>query len=208
MEMYVTEEQQVEQIKKLWDRFGSAILYTIIVLALIVVGYNYWQRHVESQQSQASLYYQTMLLSHQENDTTGVLASANTLIKTYPKSIYAQFAQLELADNAVQSAEYEKAKTALKSVIDHSSESSLVSLAKIRLARVMIMTNEYDNALKEVATLNDTYLSPLAYELRGDILTLQRKSDLAKKDYESALKLLSDNPSHSALLKMKIENLA
>ena len=66
----------------------------IVVGTVLVLGYNYQQDEVLSNQYEISLKYEKALASYQENKYSDILALSQELSKTDPKNIYTSLANL------------------------------------------------------------------------------------------------------------------
>ena len=73
-------------------------------------------------------------------------------------------------------------------------------------ARILLSQEQYDEAIKMIETFSSSNTNGYIHELTGDILVKQEKNDLAKAQYEMAVKKYSDETSKS-IISMKIANM-
>lgn len=207
MESYVTEEQQVEALKKWWQNHGKKVIGAAIIAATAFAGYNYYEHHTQVQRQEASNAYNTLLQGLNEQDTATIESRAKLLKENYPKTAYADLASFVLAKMAVKDNDLEKAINELTWVVDHSKIPELKSVAKVRLARVTAQVGKPNDALSIIDKgLKDSAgYKAILEELKGDLLMDENKVEDAKKAYESALEDI--NAQKLPLLKLKFEDL-
>ncbi len=208
MSVYMTEEEQVEQIKKWWKQYGSNVLTAILIVALAFSGWRWWQQRQLKIATHASVVYQGLLNSASAQDNTGVLASANTLLTQYAGTPYAALASLSLAKAAVEKKQYPVALKHLQWVIDKAAASSLKQIARIRSARILLAQKKPQQALAVLKTINDSSYQPVIDEVRGDSYLAQGNEQQAKQAYQLAWQAAQKAKASRPLLKMKLNNLS
>lgn len=207
MEVYATEDQQLEAIRKWFKENGKSIFWAIIVVVTLVLGYRYWQHHTKVVTEKASEYYTAMMLSESQEDMQTAKAKANTLIAEYDNTPYASLAALFLAKISVQEKALEAAEEKLQWVIGHSKINEFKWVSKIRLARIYLAQEKHEKALALIDHEEPNGYLTLTEELKGDIFVAQNKFDLARLAYETAFKTVSNDHIDRSLLKMKLEEL-
>ena len=207
MNIYMTEEEQIEQIKKWRKNYGNMVMSAILVIVLAITGWRWWQNNHAAVLTQTSQIYQQLLNSVEADQTTDIQAQANTLISEHPKTAYANMAALILAREYVKQNQLDKAIAQLDNVIKQSKQPTLRQVARIRKARLWLAQKKYQNALTLLETIDAKVYMPLILEVRGDIYLAQGKQSkqptlrqvarirkarlwLAQKKYQSALTLL------------------
>ncbi len=207
MEVYVTEEQQVEAITKWFKKYGNMLSWIIIVIAFVISAFIYWRHHQEVLRDAASDQYLAMLEGLEKNDKDTINAKAQTLLKDYSHSPYASLASFVLAKQAVTENHLVDAQKNLKWIIENSKQTNFQAIARIRLVQLLIAENKLDEALSFCTEKNmGPYLTLIA-ELKGDIQLKQKEVDAAKKSYELALGAAPEEGMHGPLLKMKMQEL-
>ena len=63
MSVYMTEEEQLESIKKWWKRYGNIVSVCLSVVLITVAGFRYMQWHQTKITQQASITYEKMMWS-------------------------------------------------------------------------------------------------------------------------------------------------
>lgn len=216
MEVYRTEEEQVEELRRWWQENGRSTLTAVIVALGIGFGWQGWKQHTLTQQEEASQVYQLMLQSMSETDgdadqVTESIELAEQLKQDFSGTTYAQFAALQLARMAVVGSDLNEAEAQLRWVLgeaDAASDSARV--AQLRLARVLAAQGENDQALQILQ--QDTqgpYLASYAIA-QGDILLGMGRADEALAAYRQARVQASSGNSqvNLTILEQKIQALS
>ncbi|CEK10631.1 YfgM family protein [Legionella hackeliae] len=208
MSVYMTEDEQLEAIKKWWQKYNSVITVVLSIVLLIVAGYKYWSWHQYKVSMQASSAYEHMMVAFSNQDNKSVRAYANQLINDYGQTVYADAARLTLAKLYVGYDKYAKARENLEYVANHSKMLSLKQVAKIRIARLFAAEKAYDKALAELTQVNDETYMPVVNELRGDIYAATGKYQQALNSYKEAITAARTNGMGNLFLEMKTNELA
>jgi predicted negative regulator of RcsB-dependent stress response len=179
----------------------------VVVAALAAYsGYTYWQYHLRTQGAQASALYDAMQPAVQGKDVAKVLKSAGDLEQRYGNSAYAQMAAMTAAKVAFDANDAKGAKAQLQWVLDHGSD-EYKSLAKIRLAGVLLDEKAYDEALK---TLSGDILPQFKGDVadrKGDVLAAQNKLEEARAAYKAALEAMDKKNPGRQLIQLKLESI-
>lgn len=208
MSVYMTEEEQIEVIKKWWQRNGTLVTILLSILLLSISGYKYWVWHQEKITIQSSNAYESMMVAFSNQDNKAVKAYANTLITEHNNSVYAHAARLTLAKIYVTKLQYDKAKESLQYVAEHAPMQALQEVARIRLARLLTHEKSYDKALNELSLVSDTVYLPLVNELKGDIYLATGHYEQAMGSYNQAMNAVHGQGVGNIYLEMKTNELA
>jgi predicted negative regulator of RcsB-dependent stress response len=96
------------------------------------------------------------------------------------------------------------AKSALTWVAEASSDEGYQSIAKLRLAAVLVEGKAYDEALKPLATPFPSEFNGLVADRRADIFMLQGKKAEAKAEYLKAYQAMDDRTEYRRLVEVKL----
>jgi predicted negative regulator of RcsB-dependent stress response len=205
-EEFLTDDEQVEEVKRLVGEYAPWIIPAMIVGLGFVFGYRYYHSHQEQRALNASAQFGDMNAAIQSNERAKARQLADALIKDYPSSPYADQAQLAVARLYVDDGEDAKAIAPLTQVMEHSVDSELRHVARLRLARVQIDQQKPDEALKTLS--DDPGAFAAAYhEVRGDAYYAKKDLTQAAEQYKAALAAGSAKSMDSALLALKIADL-
>lgn len=205
MEIYRTEQEQIDQLKSLWRQYGKPIIVGVILALVMSYGWNYWQSQQDAYRIQASVIYSQLLNNAEHDDTLGVESQAKQLMSKFKKTPYAILAALQLAKQAVVTNNLDEAQAKLQWASAHAKDPALKQLAILRMARVYIAQNKPTQALDILAKENIDIYASYAEEVRGDALLTMHKPEQAREAYAKALKLAPDVENIRALLKMKYD---
>ena len=200
--------EQAEYVKKWCREYGFGILIGIIFAVFISWGWNYWRQAKENNLLKASMQYEHLiaLIGTNENIST-VNRLADGLLKNFTYTPYASLAALQLAKLAVNKNNLTEAENKLIWVIDHGHNQTLQSIARLRLARILLTQNQANEALNILSQNEDKAYIPIFFEEKGDILNNLGHSKQALQSYLAA-KQAFGNIIELPLLEMKINNLA
>ncbi len=198
MSSYMTEEEQIEHIKKWWEKYNTWIITTLSIVLIVLSGYKYWHWHQEKITLQASNYYEQLMKAVAVEDEKSIKAYAHQLSTEYHGTVYADGATLALAKYYVEHGNLNQALPLLENLTLHASIDALKQLAALRKARLFIAQKAYDKAQAELQRFNYDVYGMVADELRGDILAAQDNKPKALVFYQKALKATTaaglDNP--------------
>jgi len=209
---YRTEEEQIELIKKWWRENGRS---TVVGVGVAVVGFFGWTQYQAYQKKNieaASDLFQQMLTATEVVDSSSKVTDlAEQLRKAYPNTVYATFAGLRLAKDAVAANNLSAAADFLAWVQQQKPDASLQPLVSLRLAQVQYAQNESDKALATLGGIKggDVWDGEVA-ELRGDVLAAQGKTEEARVSYQSAKQAFdaAGNKDRTTALEVKTSSLA
>lgn len=208
MDVYLSEDEQIDAIKKWWKENGTAIITGLVLGIGALSGWKYWQARERAIAENASAGYQEMLELLDENKPQEAVSAAGQLTDRYERSGYRIMAEFALARLAVETGDFESAKSHLRYVAEKADRPELRYLARLRLARLLLSDGEPDAAL---ALLDKVAAQPLRtasyHELRGDVLLAQGKRDAARAEYSEALNVMQAEKADTSLLQLKIDDL-
>lgn len=207
MDVYATEEQQWDAIKKWFSRYGSLLSTLIIILMGIILSFQYWRHHQAVVREAASEQYITLMDGVNAKEVETVNQSAQKLLSAYPTSPYASLAAFALASQAERENDPEKAKIQLQWILDKAKQADFKTIARIRLMRILMAQDKLDEAMALYDAKNSVGFMTLMDEIKGDILLAKNDPEGAKSAYQSAYHQAPEEGIHGPLLKMKIESL-
>lgn len=208
MTEYLTEQEQIQQLKTWVKQYGPTIVLGIVLALIMTTGWRYWQNYQNKILTHASSVYDEMLALRAQNNEDGAIVQAKKLLEHYRKTPYADMASLLLARDAVLKNDYPEAIKQLDWVIDHSKNSSMREIARIRIARILITEQKADEALALLKKINNKNYMGLIDEVRGDAYLIKQDPEAARKAYQLALQELPNAEVTRPILEMKYANLA
>lgn len=184
----ISDQEQIEQIKRWLSKYGYAALAGIILGLIIMFGWQYWKDYRTQKSTQASAIYENMLTSLYDNKKDLAKEQGIILKEKYAITPYADMAALLLADFAVTKGDLEQANKELEWLIKHAHNASLREIARIRAARILAARKDYPTALALLAKNDDPTFASLADEVKGDIFWANGQVNEARQAYLHAAK--------------------
>ncbi len=199
MDIYSTEEQQVQAIKDWWKKNGTSVIGGSVLGLAAVFGWRYYGDYQVEQQEAASDAYQqvvSQLGSEDELSTLSSFVAANKGDKNY-----SVFAALLLAKELVAKQDYAQAQSQLDIALQGAPE-ELKGMIYTRLARVQAQQAEYAQALASLEQVSESALQSTVELIKGDIYLQQGEQELARQAYQAAVTAGAANLDPSVTLKL------
>jgi len=112
------EQEQIEQIKHFWNRWGALITAALVVILLIVGGRTLYQQWRGHQAAQADMLAQAVELALEQNNAAQADAAFAELRDKYPATVQAWQGALARARAAAASSQFDVAQAALDWLLD------------------------------------------------------------------------------------------
>ena len=219
MDVYTTEEEQLEALKRWWKENGKSIIVGIVLAIAAVFGWRAWQSYQYARGEVTSGLYshlvEAVLVSENKADDESLATVehlAGRLKTEFDSSIYARYAALLLAKQAVEKNELEMAQQELQWALDRTDpKDSLRTIVELRMARLFLAKGGEGDARKALTLLETGEGS--AYEasreeIRGDLYLSLGQLDEARQAYTNALTEVERMGANKPLLQMKLDDLA
>lgn len=214
---HLSEEEQVEAIKRWWNENWVSVVLPIILALGGYLGWNSWQDHKQGKAEQASDLYQQLAMAAEvapgetltEEQRAAIDESANVILDAHGGTLYADMANLLLAKIQVEGGQLDAAAARLQAVVDNGADEAIQQVAKARLARVMSAKGDHSAALSMVAQTDSESFKALFAEIRGDVYSAQGKLAEANTEYQAALDtLLPSEFNRRSLIQLKLDAVA
>lgn len=188
MSTYDLEEQeQLAELKAWWKQHGNLVLTAITLALLVVAAWNGWNWYQRWNSGQAAAYYETLQRAARAGDTKAARDAAGAILEKYAGTTYAPLAALVSAKLHFQAGDLKTARAQLQWTVENAKDNEVRSIARLRLASVLMDDNALDEALKILESAPAAGFESLFAAARGDILTAQKKPAEAKAAYKDAL---------------------
>ena len=205
MEIYQTEEQQVEAIKSYWQQNGNTIIAGVALGFAGFIGFNLYQDNKFEEELVVSDNYQT-LIEQSGKDAKAFTANGEKFISENGNNSYVSLTALALAKESATHKDWQQVQKQLTTAIESAPTDGIKAIASLRLARVQVQLEQYSDAL---ATLNNNLpesFTAAIEEIKGDAYLQQGKNDLARGAYQAAI--AADGIATSPSLQIKLDDLA
>lgn len=214
-----TDEEEVEQLKRLWEEYGKPVIAGVVITLVAVFGYKAYKQHELDTAAASSKLYQSLLettqtaqgqpLNQEQKSTLDHVVT--TLQDEYAGSQYAAFATLFKARQQVQDNDLDGARQSLEWVLEQKPDQEVELMTRARLARVMLSQSS-DNAQAALDVLAqakaEAGFAATLEAVRGDAYLALGQKDKARESYEKALDAARTNGESRPLLQFKLDDLA
>lgn len=216
MSVHLSEEEQLEVLKRWWKDYGRTIIIAVLVVVVGYFGFTTWQDQKRQAAEKASVMYEELLKlvnvepgkTISDADKATVTHLAGQLKEANSKSMYAHSAAFFLAKLAVEDNKLDTAVSELKWVLSAKPDAATEQLARLRLARVLTAQKAYDEALAQLTPEPAAAFVADYAEARGDIFKLQGDLNAARTSFEKALTSIDPQQQERyMLLQMKVDDL-
>lgn len=203
MELYDTEEQQVEAIKDWWKENGKAVIFGAVIGLGGLFGWRYYQDTVVAAQEAASHNYSQAMDALVAKGAEAE-SSIQTFIDANKETEYSVLAAMQLAKAQVDAGQLDEALAQLEWAKGATQDPALKPLLTFRVARLQAEQSQFDDALTQLSNIQEKSWAGRVAELRGDILMRKGDSAGAYAAYTEAQQ--ADDASQT--LQMKLDDLA
>lgn len=198
---------------KFLDKYKKMLIILVILIIFILSFFVISNQLQKGANEKASIIYNDWNeeISKETPSIQNLDIILNQLLKEYPKTGYTQLALLNKANFDANSNNLEDSLKNFEKLIDltegFNGNKILNKISRVSSARILLSQEQYDEAIKMIETFSSSNTNGYIHELTGDILVKQEKNDLAKAQYEMAVKKYSDETSKS-IISMKIANMS
>jgi predicted negative regulator of RcsB-dependent stress response len=198
------EQEQIDRLKAFWKQYGNAITWTLIVVLGGFAAWNGWSWWQRDQGAKAGALYDEI----EQAVGGGKLDAAAGMLKTmqdrYGSSAWAQQAGLLVAKAQWDGKQPDAAIASLQWVAGKGAEAEMQTVARLRLAGILLEQKKYDEALRELDAAGAKPFEGLVADRRGDVLLAQGKADDARAAYQKAHTALSDRVEYRRIVEAKL----
>tara|TARA_Y100000768_G_C23871169_1_gene630531 strand:- start:278 stop:877 length:600 start_codon:yes stop_codon:yes gene_type:complete len=190
----------------LWLKENFVYLISGLLLGLaVILGTNFYQSSQVNLQHELSLQYQKTLRFYKTGDFDRYLIEAKKISDDNPDNIYAAMLNLYSAKYYHDQNMLDEAEKSLLFIVNNSSSLEYKYIALIRLARINISQEKFDDAVNNLNSISKKD-DPLVLELLGDIMLFKNDKVSAINYYELAL-MQQLTPNKSKLIESKLSSI-
>ena len=198
------EQEQLDAVKQFWKRYGNLVTWLLIAALLAYsgwTGWNWWQRE---QATQAGAMFDELDKAAQAADVDKVASVFGDLKSRYPKTAFAQQGWLLAAKVQAEKGQSEAAQATLDWVASNAGEAEYQTIARLRLAGLLLDNKKFDEALKQLDAATAAGFEALVSDRRGDVLMAQGKAEDAKASYTKAWQAMDAKIEYRQLIEAKL----
>ena len=201
------EQEQLDELKAWWGKYGNLILTVATIVLLGFAAYNGWRWYERSQAEEASGVYGEFERAMTARDAERVKTLGATLTEKYGRTVYGSMAALQGARWAADNGDLAGARTRLQWLIEHADHPEIVAIARVRLAGVLLDEKQFDEALKVLDSAGSALDATAIADRRGDVLFAQNKIDEARAAYRDALAKAAPEHPLRQIIQLKLDAL-
>ncbi len=201
------EQEQIDQIKHFWKRWGTLITAVVVVVCGGFAGWNGYQYWQNRQSTQAAYLLDEVDAAAQDNDLQRVQRAFDDLKSRYPGTAQAGLGGLTAAKVAVEAGNLDAAKTSLEWVSKDAKQEGQKSLGRLRLAGVLIAQKSYPEAIKQLEGNVPAEFAAAFADRRGDAYALQGDNKSAVTAYQEAHAKLDSRSAYRRVIEAKLNSL-
>jgi predicted negative regulator of RcsB-dependent stress response len=202
---YLSEKEQIELIRRWWRENGWYLLGGVAIAVLGYVGYGQYQAYQDRRAEQAAGLYAQLAEALGDDRGRGDELLAE-LRAEHPDSPYTHQAALLIAREFLVS-DTARAESELRRVMTESSDPGLAFVARLRLARVLIYRQNYQEALRVLEVAEPGEFAARLNELKGDAYAAIGDVDAARSAYTQALTAPGAESVDRNFVQMKLNGL-
>lgn len=203
----LTDNEREEQLRRWWGENWLWIVGGIALGLALLAGWQYWQKTRLQSAEQDEASYLSVINALGQNQVEQAAARAKELRERRPGSPYADQADLALARMAVDRREFDDAAQRLRAVMDGSKDPELRTVARVRLARVLLEQGKHDESLALLDPASAGAFEALYHEIRGDAYAAKGDAKAAASEYDAALAVGEEAGIDRAFVELKREAL-
>jgi predicted negative regulator of RcsB-dependent stress response len=201
------EQEQIAEIKHFWAKYGNLITWLLIAVLGAYAAWNGWQYWQRKSALEAAALYDELDRAAQGKDLEKVRRVWTDMQASVARTAQAQQGGLLAAKVLADAGQGDEARKALQFVVDKSSDTGLVAVARLRLAGLELDAKAYDAAMKWLDAKWPSDFEGLAADRRGDTLMAQGKADEARKAYQTAYAHLPATQDYRRMVEAKLNAL-
>ncbi len=189
------EQEQMDQIKAFWERWGTLISSVVIAGALVFAGWKAYDFYQVKQSEKAAAAYEVFAQAVQKKDASAD-AALSSIQQAYGKTQYAALASIQAAQVAMASQQWDKAQVPLQWLMTNGTAENQ-GAARLMLADVLAQSTKTDDALKVLDVVPSPSFALAFINKKSDIYLQMKDIAKAREALEQAVKLAKEQGANS-----------
>lgn len=187
MDELLSEKEQIEQLRTWWSDYGYYVIGGVVLGALILFGFNYYQNAEIKAQEAASTQFDAVATAIAESDLEAAEAAAAELSANFGNSAYDAQSKLAMARLYMDKNRDQDAAESLRSLMATSGVDSLQHVGRVRLGKILLYQGEPEEVLTLLEGQDSEAFAARYAELRGDAYVALDRPEEARAEYQAAL---------------------
>jgi predicted negative regulator of RcsB-dependent stress response len=202
------EQEQLDELKAFWKQWGNLITWVLTACLLAFASWNAWGWYQRDQAAKAAAMFDELDRAAVAGDADKAGRVFNDMKERFARTSLTQQGGLMAARLQYDKGQADAAKASLVWLADNAVEDEYRTIARLRLAGVLLDAKDYDGALKALDAAQAKEFAGLVADRRGDVLLAQGKKDDASAAYQAAYKAMDDKVDYRRLVEAKLTALA
>ncbi len=201
------EQEQIDQLKAWWAKYGTFLLTLLVIVLGVVAAWRGLQWYQTHQATKARGYFEALEQATRQpgdDSVARVNAAMKTLRDEFAKTDYAARGALLAATALMEKKDVAGARSQLDWLVQ-SSHPALVPVARLRIAGLLLDQKDYEGALAQLKDPPASFEGMFA-DRRGDILLAQGNIAGAKDSWKHAMDLLGSGNPLLSIVKLKLDS--
>ncbi|PCI68432.1 MAG: hypothetical protein COB26_01385 [Piscirickettsiaceae bacterium] len=211
MDVYQTEEEQVESLKKWWAENSRSIIFGVGIGLFAIFGWQSWKEHAHTQAVESSGLYEQMVKAVKNDNPEAAIQLSHEINKTYGDTPYVGLAGLQKAKIELEQSKRKEAIATLMGVADSANNNSIQHIARLRAFRLRVgdadmtaVINDIDDVIAEKNGINPGEFIGQYEAVKGDAYRLLGDVKNARYSYIAALR---NATLDKRLMQLKLDDL-
>ncbi|MEO7152909.1 MAG: tetratricopeptide repeat protein [Burkholderiaceae bacterium] len=201
------EQEQLDALKAFWKQYGNLITGILVAALTAYAGWNAWQWWQRDQAYKSGAMFEQLERAALIGDADQVKRVFDDMKSRYPRTVYTQQGALLAAKTQAAKGQMDAARESLAWLGENAGEDEYRTIARLRLAGLLLDQKKYDEALKQLDASAPKEFEALVADRRGDILLAQGKPEDAKAAYGKAWQAMADSVDYRRLIEAKLTSL-
>ena len=206
-QLNLEEQEQLDSLKAFWNKQGSLITWTLVLVLGGFAGWNGWNYWQREQAVKAGAMFEDLDRAAAAGDAEKTARVFADMQQRFPKVSITQQGGLTAAKLQVDKGQADAAKASLTWVAENGAEEEIRSIARLRLAAVLADAKQFDEALKVLEASKSPEFTALVADRRGDVLMAQGKTDEARNAWQAAYAAMDVKVDYRRLIEAKLTSI-
>jgi predicted negative regulator of RcsB-dependent stress response len=198
------EQEQLDALKAFWKQYGNLLTWLLVAALASYGGLNAWKWWQRDQSAKAGAMFEQLERAAQSGDAQRAGQVFADLKQRYSRTAYAEQGGLLAARVQFDKGQIEASSESLNWVAENASEVEYKTVARFRLAGLLLQQKQHDAALKQLDQATSPSFAALVADRRGDVLLAQGKSGPARESYQTAWKAMDERLEYRRLIEAKL----
>lgn len=199
------EQEQLAELKAWWNRYGNLLLTALILVMLVIAGFNLWRYLERGKAAAAFALYDELQTVSAAKDKAKSAELAGQILEHYPRTTFAPLAALTNAKVQQDAGDARAAQAQLQWIVDSGKDDDLRNVARVRLAGLLLDQKKYDDALKLIGASHPASFDAVFLDRKGDILFAQGKAADARAAWQDAYAKADSKDTLRQVIQLKLE---